>query len=373
MKLFLVGDFPKDDKTYTGVEGVLVNLANELIERTDVQLVLISLSPDCDLKRFENRCKTYKLKFRTSFFSARTKFNEIVHIEKPDIIHLQDIVPGVLLYKKKYKHIFVVTQHAVLSEERLWQVSLKRKILFKVKELIEMYYFRKIRNIIFISEYNKNVYFVKAPSKRLLNFQRIPNPVNEVFFQVPAPPISVNGNELYFVGEIKKRKGLHVLIRALHVLKQDHINCKLHVIGGFKESHYKNEVIHLVESLDLTENVLFSGWKNQTEIIEYSKKISVFVLPSFQETLPLSIAEAMCQGKIVVATNICGIPEMVEDGVSGYLFQPGDFIGLAGVLKKIFENMEQQKDVRNNAILVGKKFKPKTIVDKTIDFYKTLL
>ena len=80
----------------------------------------------------------------------------------------------------------------------------------------------------------------------------------------------------------------------------------------------------------------------------------------------------MCQGKIVVATNICGIPEMIVDGVSGYLFPPGDFIKLAEVLKNIFVNMNKQKGISNEASIVGKKFNSKNIVDQTIDFYRSL-
>lgn len=372
MKLFLVGDFPKNDKIDGGVQGVLVNLINELVNRPEIELVLIALTTDCDLTKFESKCKTYKLNFRTSFIQAKKEFYKITQNEKPDIIHLQDVVPGVLLYRKEYQKIFVVTQHAISSKETLWQVSLKRKLLFKLKELIEKYYLNKIQNIIFISEYNKNIYFEGNSINKSLNYQLIPNPVNDIFFQTPISSISKNKNELYFVGEIKKRKGLHILIQALHILKQEGVNCKLHVIGGFKENKYKKEITDLIKTLDLDESILFCGWKNQIEIIEYSKNIPVFVLPSFQETLPLSIAEAMCQGKIAVATDVCGIPEMIEDGISGYLFPPGDFIKLANVLNNIFLNIGQQISISNKASTVGKKFNSKNIVNKTIDLYKSL-
>lgn len=373
MKLMLVGDFPKDDKIVGGVQGVLLNLVNELINRSDIELVLIALNVDCDFKKFETHCKTYKLKFRTSFFHGRKIFNEIVDLENPDIIHLQGLVPGVLLYKKQYKNKFVVTQHAVLNEELRWQVSLKRKVLFRIKERIEKYYFKKIQNIIFISEYNKKVYFERFQKKKGLKFELIPNPVNDIFLHYERPIVPTNKNELYFVGEIKKRKGLHVLIQALHILIQQNLDCKLHLIGGFKESNYEKHINHLVKSLGLTKNVVFSGWKNQLEIMEYSKNIPVFVLPSFQETLPLSIAEAMCQGKIVVASNICGIPEMIEDNVSGYLFPPGNHQELANILKDIFSNIKKQKSVSEKAITTGRKFDSSLIVDKSIDFYLSLI
>ncbi len=373
MKLFLVGDFPEDDKTYGGVEGVLVNLANELSHLPDVELVLVSTSIDTGFKTFKDKCKTYNLNFRASFLKAKRKFEEIVSAEKPDIIHLQGVVPGVLLYKKKYRNIFVVTQHAILSEERLWQVSLKRKMLFRLKELIEKYYFKRIQNIIFISEYNQNLYLKNARRNKAVKYARIPNPVNKIFFQMYANPAFRKSHELYFVGEIKKRKGLHILLQALHILNRRGVYCKLHVIGGFKEKQYEGEIEHLLKSLQLSESVVFCGWKNQMEVIEYSKDIPVFVLPSFQETLPLSIAEAMSQGKIVVATDICGIPEMIENEVSGYLFSKGNFSELADVLQKVFENPDRQESISENAKVMSKRYLPTNVLDSTLDFYKSVL
>ena len=372
MKVFLVGDFPKDDKTYGGVEGVLVNLTNELILRKELELVLVSTSLNTDFSRFATLCKTYTLNFRNSFITARQKFNEIYNTENPDIIHLQGSVPGVLLYKNEYHKKFIVTQHAILNQERLWQVSLKRSLLFSLKMRIENYYFKKLNNLIFISKYNQDLYFERFDKSESFKHVLIPNPVNTIFFETGSDSVPQKQNEMYFVGEIKKRKGLHVLLRAMHVLKQNGSNSILHVIGGFKELNYKKEILDLLSSLDLTENIVFCGWKNQIEIISYIKNIPVFVLPSFQETLPLSIAEAMCQGKVVVATDICGIPEMIENNKSGYLFPPDDHIELAGVLDKIFQNTELREGFSKKATIASKRYKAENVVNKTIEFYKSI-
>lgn len=372
MKLFLVGDFPKEDKTYGGVQGVLVNLANELMHRQDIDLVLISLSHAIESKHFRGACKTYCLDFRSSFLRARKKFDELVTAERPDVVHLQGVVPGILLYKKKYRKIFVTTQHAILDEERRWQVSIGRKLLFWAKGLIERYYFKQLRNIVFISEYNKNIYFEQVLKSEDLKFTLIPNPVNKIFFEPGNNNRAPKERELYFVGEVKKRKGLHILLRALHILEQKGIHCKLHVIGGFKEKKYEKDIKHLIRELDLSHAVVLCGWKNQAEILDYSKDIPVFVLPSFQETLPLSIAEAMCQGKIVVATAVCGIPEMITDGESGLLFPPGDFHKLAKVLEILFANTGQHNAISDRAKLASEKYRSSNVVQKTLEFYESM-
>jgi len=369
IKVFLVGDFPEDDKTYGGVQGVLMNLTNELIHRPTIELVLVSLTEKSAFEKFEDKCKTYKLNFRSSIFKAKSAFNTIYRKEKPDIVHIQGVVPGAILFKKEYDKSFIVTQHAILSEERLWQVSLKRKLLFRFKELVENYYLKKIKSIIFISEYNKNLYFSKF--NKSINYKLIPNPVNTIFFEGNSTFENQKQNEMYFVGEIKKRKGLHVLLKAIALLKGKGLNTKLHVIGGFKELEYEKEIKLMISDLAIEEEIIFCGWKNQQEILEYIPRIPVFVLPSFQETLPLSIAEALCHAKIVVATNKCGIPEMIEDEKSGYLFQTGDSVGLANKLESIFS--KENKDISKNALAASERYNPKNVVDETIEFYKSLV
>lgn len=372
MKVFLVGDFPEDDKTYGGVQGVLINLTNELILRPNIELVLVSLTDKSAFEKFTGKCKTYKLNFRSSIFKAKNVFDSIYISERPDIVHIQGVVPGAMLFKKKYSKSFVVTQHAILGEERLWQVSLKRKLLFRFKELIESYYFKKIENIVFISEYNKKIYFSHSNKSKTTKHKLIPNPVNDIFFEEASSYADQKQKEMYFVGEIKKRKGLHVLLQAISILTQKGVKCKLHVIGGFKEVKYKKEIKSMINSLGLEEEIIFCGWKSQQEILEYTARIPVFVLPSFQETLPLSIAEAMCHGKIVVASNKCGIPEMIEDGKSGYLFQPGDSSELAKKLENIFSNEIENNKISQKAISLSTRYKAKNVVDQTIEFYKSL-
>ncbi len=370
MKVFLVGDFPKDDKIYGGVEGVLINLANELVKNIKVELVLVSMTEQCNLKRFERKSKIHKLNLKANPFKTKKRFHKIFLDEKPDIIHVQGVVPGAWLFKKEYRNIFTVTQHAILSEERLWQVTIKRKVLFFVKEKFENYYLKKIKNVIFISKYNRDLYFKKFGKNLFLKYENIVNPVNKVFFDSPSSFDKNRGNELYFVGEIKKRKGLHVLINAIAKLKQQGIRCTVHVIGGFKELQYEKEIKILISELKVSDQIVFCGWKTQSEIMSYIKEVPIFVLPSFQETLPLSIAEAMCQGKIVVATNICGIPEMIQHEKSGYLFEKGNHDSLANILKSIFQN--DQSYIIKNALEESKRYHPEKVVNQTIAFYSKI-
>ncbi|PKA98756.1 glycosyltransferase involved in cell wall biosynthesis [Flavobacteriaceae bacterium MAR_2009_75] len=373
MKVVLVGDFPEGDKTYGGVQGVLVNMTNAFLNRDDIKLVLVSTTPACTFENFKNRCSVFTINFRSSFFKARKDFDFIIEKENPDIIHLQGVVPGVLLFRRKYEQNFVVTQHAILGEERILQVNKKRKVLFRLKELTENFYLKRIKNIVFISDYNKQIYLRNNKRAHEINYELIANPVNDIFYENEPVLNYTSSNDVYFVGEIKKRKGLHLLIQAVNLLKIKNLQIKVHVIGGYKEQEYRREIEALIKKLKVEDQIFFCGWKNQTEVLEYAKEIPVFVLPSYQETLPLSIAEAMSQGKAVVATNICGIPEMIEHGQSGYLFEKGNFDELAQILEEIFSNPERLRKVSANALVRSEKYRPMNVIENTIGFYKKVL
>jgi len=373
MKVILVGDYPKDDKIQTGVQGVLVSLTDELLRHDEIDLIIVSLTEGTFLEKYHGKCTIRKVNLRSSMLKARREFRSIILDEDPDIIHLQGVVPGCLLYSRKYKDIFVVTQHAILRKERLWQVSHLRKVKFFIKEVIERYYLSKIQNLIFISDYNKELFYRSLNAHKPSYHATIPNPVNGLFGTAEQNTNTPWKNELYFVGELKKRKGLHVLIQALALLKERNHNFKLHLIGGFKEMAYKRHIHALIEEKKLAENIYFCGWKDPSEIIVYTKDIPIFVLPSFQETLPLSVAEAMTMGKLVIASDVGGTHEMIEDGRSGFLFRPGDFEGLADILTQILSNLEAQKTLMFNAKKGSAKYSVDAVLQQTLSFYKNIM
>lgn len=74
-----------------------------------------------------------------------------------------------------------------------------------------------------------------------------------------------------------------------------------------------------------------------------------------------------------MATNICGIPEMIEHGHSGFLFEKGNTDELAQILEELFNNPEKLKRVSAKAIDESKKYRPKNVIEKTIGFYRKVL
>ena len=114
-------------------------------------------------------------------------------------------------------------------------------------------------------------------------------------------------NKIIYVGFINNNKGLLVLLHALKCLKDENFDIQLNVVGVFTDKNYEQHIIQYIKDNKLNNNVIFHGWKNHFELSAILQEMDIFILPSKAENLPVSIAEAMASGKIVISTNVGGI------------------------------------------------------------------
>lgn len=140
---------------------------------------------------------------------------------------------------------------------------------------------------------------------------------------------------LLFVGRLAAVKGVPVLFEALQRL--DMPGLRVTLIGDGPE---RAELEREAATRGLSDVVDFVGYKNQTEVSEALRDTDALVLPSFAEGVPVVLMEAMAAGRPVVTTPIAGVPELVEDGVSGRLVPPGDVETLSGALREVLSDAE---------------------------------
>lgn len=138
------------------------------------------------------------------------------------------------------------------------------------------------------------------------------------------------------VGTLVQGKRQDLIIEAVAGLVKKGLNFQLNIVGEKPHWHsdeYKNRLLNLVEVYHLEEHVTFSGWvENPIPILRSS---DVFVLPSDTEGLPLSIIEAMALGIPVIATDVGGVSELIEDGKTGFLIKPNCRDELIDALQKM--------------------------------------
>jgi glycosyltransferase involved in cell wall biosynthesis len=139
--------------------------------------------------------------------------------------------------------------------------------------------------------------------------------------------------------------------------------------GGPKKEDLSDKVI----KMNLEDEIIFTGMVEHQEIHEYYQAADIFVLPSYTEGLPISILEAMACGLPVVATNVGGIPEVITDGLNGFLVSPKNENELVKKLKILTKNQDLRKQFIHKSLKrINKEFDNNIKVNKLIKFYETV-
>lgn len=138
-----------------------------------------------------------------------------------------------------------------------------------------------------------------------------------------------------FMGEIGQRKGVFDIIRSLAKHKEE-LKGKIEFrIGGNK---MEEELKKTIRDNNLQDMVIFEGWVGGQKKLELLNWADVFILPSFNEGLPISILEAMSYSHPIISTPVGGISEVVETNVNGVIVSPGNEEEIFAAIKKYTDN-----------------------------------
>lgn len=134
-----------------------------------------------------------------------------------------------------------------------------------------------------------------------------------------------------FLGLIGARKGIFNLLQSLRDLAVRGSWPKLR-IGGNGEV---NRLKATLAEYGLEDNVEYLGWLSGAARSAVMETSHVLILPSYAEGAPMSVIEGMSAGMPIISTRVGALPEMVEDGASGFLVEPGDMAGLADAIERL--------------------------------------
>jgi len=173
------------------------------------------------------------------------------------------------------------------------------------------------------------------------------------------------------IGVLEKDKGQKYLFEAVARLKSEGINNIVCVVCGTgPEELILKEFVH---ANGLDEEVLFLGFR--TDIPRVLKTLDILVLTSLTiESFSMAAVEAMAMKVPVIATNVGGLPEVVEDGKTGILVPPGDINALCSAIKYLVKNPEARlKMGENGRLRVLEKFTIEQNVRKTEEVFLNLV
>ena len=172
---------------------------------------------------------------------------------------------------------------------------------------------------------------------------------------------------LLFLGEIGPRKGVFDLLKAMALLESATPGRARLEIGGNKNEEALEEAIR---SQGLADCVHFNGFVSGELKTELLSRADVFVLPSYNEGLPVSILEAMSYGCAIISTPVGGIPEVVRE--NGILVRPGDVEGIAAAIARCEEECVCRQ-MGLSSLEIVKDYYPEAVMAHLKRIYESLL
>lgn len=199
----------------------------------------------------------------------------------------------------------------------------------------------------------------------------VPNAVDASFFEVKAQPAPGIPARILCVGDVCVRKNQNAFIRALDALAGQ-LKFELRFCGGANEHDaYGGEFLGLVKARPWC---VYHGFVNRAGLKALLRQASVLVLPSLEDNCPMAVLEAMAAGVPVVAARVGGLPDLIEEGKTGFFCDPLDPSSMAAAVEKVLVNPCVAAAVAGRARACARvRFHPKVIAQRHVEIYQEVL
>lgn len=346
MLVLQVGPYPQDSQLIRGgVEASVYGLSRELSKSTQVVVIDIprlgieDSVEDFDsiqVYRFNNPGPNQK--------NAAKRINDIInHIMniKPTICHIHGTGRfGYLMFKQIKKHHIpvIVTVHGLLNVEKKnalkHQITVKNLYQYVFQGYYEKQLLASVDEAIVDTEY-----VIEAINKYSLgstsNLHVIPQGINEVFFSLTGSRLS---RTILSIGSISRRKGHLKLVKAFDIAAREIDDIELVICGIVSENGYYEELRDYISSLSCKDRISLRINVPLEDLYRLYSQAHVFALHSQEESQGIVFAEAMASGLPIVATRVGGVPNVIKEGVTGYLCEYGDIVCFSELLKRIMSD-----------------------------------
>jgi glycosyltransferase involved in cell wall biosynthesis len=372
LKIVIAGKYIINKDVINGVIVHIVNLARYLSNSSDNEIHVVTLG-DSNKYLLNKNIHMHIVKrilsgLDTPFdvFSIRRVIIEI----NPDIVHAQETwLPyslAVALLSWKYPNL--LTMHGSVRQEvyTLRKISLIgyfNGILSIINELIVL---KSIKNIIICSPaLNDYLDF------RQNNIHIIPNGFSEKNRHIlNSKCLSEFSSDLIYIGGLRKIKGVDVLISSIPLVKELYPHVKLIIAGN---GALIDELKCLTNNLSLDGNIQFVGTIYDDKKYSYIKSSRIVIVPSRYETFGIVLLEAMACGKPIIASDVGGIPFVVNDKENGFLFKNEDHEDLAKKIIQLLNNPKLGEEMGANGVERARKFEWNHISNLTMETYKKII
>lgn len=396
------------------IGGWMSALADALMENGQVELGIATNMPGCLWSRKQINNKVYfsvpvpqNINYRTLPHSLIQGYQRAADEFKPDIIHIHgtEYFNGLITGRKYIKYPTVISIQGIIDvcKQHYWGgisfsdliksrtlrdwIRLDGLIEQKIKWHRRAKWEREIfaTNMAFIGRTQWDLAHTRRmnPSARYYHCDEL---LRAPFYETNWNINNINRHTIYASSASYPLKGFHTLIKAVSLLHREFSDITVrtplasfyHTDVGMKRlwknlrsGGYAKYLTDLIKQEEIGDHILPLGKIDAETVTEELKKAHVFVLPSFIENSPNSLAEAMLVGTPSVASFVGGVPSMVNDGESALCFPAGDSALLAEQIRRIFldDDLANKLSVQARKIAIIKHEKDE-IVRRTLEIYR---
>lgn len=285
-----------------------------------------------------------------------------LNIKKFDIVHIHMASRRSTFRKGKYieiakKHGKKVILHIHGAEYKMFWEECNQKKKEKILHILNL-----ADKIIVLSEEWKEYFSNLVDSKKIIviyNAILIPQDFNK----------DLETQKLLFLGRFGKRKGIFDLLEVFTKLTVKYPNIELYA-GGDGEIQ---KVAQIIKNNNIEKNVHLLGWVQGKKKEELLKKCSFFILPSYNEGMPMSLIEGMAYKNVCISTNVGGIPKVINNNINGILIEAGDKKALYSSIDMLLKTEDLCKKLSDNARKTAEqKFNIERNIEVLINLYKAV-
>jgi glycosyltransferase involved in cell wall biosynthesis len=385
-----------------------LNLAENLIKRNNNIYILTFRAKGTgrELPNYTKKLQIFSYDIRLNYYNFLVapflvnKVKDLVEKWKIDIIqsfdpHISNLI-AIFLGRSLKIPVFcrIGGKYLDFYEDKLLKGNIIEKFLYYIKvpsiilNILEYFTIKRtkalISNCSYILKSLKQSFLMKHLN---FNWKVIPNGVDLEKFALKKQQITKelsdlgNKSVLLYIGRIEDYKGIDTLIQALDLVRRRVSDVRLLLVGSYEYNKvYYENLCKLIKKLRLTQYIRFEGEKSHSEIPHYLQIAKILILPSYLSSRPIYegcpnvILEAMACHRLVIASNIGGIPEIIKNNKNGFLFEPKNSFQLAELILSVLENPEKfQALVENGRKLITRNYAFEIITEKYLEIYRRSL
>ncbi len=373
MRLALLIDYPVDPQRIPGgVRAVAYHLAQGLARHPDLDVHVVHCHSEVPADRTvqHGRVTVHYLsrprrRIIPNLITGVGRVAGFLRELRPDLVNAHTSQYAYAALHAGFPTVYTI--HGVAHREARTFRQWRHRLILWITAYYDRWVVQRVSDIIAISPYILEEYRPRTPAR----FHRVDNPVGEEYFALKGEGVP---GRILFAGTISERKDPLTLLAALEQVRRKAPEAHLHLAGRAIDPVYPRQVEQFVRERGLGPYARFLGLLDVPAMLREYDECALLALSSRQETAPVVILEAMAAGKPVVATDVGGVRDLVEEGVSGFIVPAGDAQAMAERIVQLLQDGELRRRMgeRGRAI-AWERFRRDIIADQYYVIYQDVV